>query len=72
MSAHLCYEVAAMSTTMIMEPDIQQKLAILGDEASDAAADHGSFSRLRNTIVEQSRRVPAADTGREAALFLLL
>jgi predicted DNA-binding helix-hairpin-helix protein len=28
-----------MSTTIIMEPDIQQKLAILGDEASDEVAD---------------------------------
>jgi predicted DNA-binding helix-hairpin-helix protein len=28
-----------MSTTIIMEPDIQQKLAILGDEASDEVTD---------------------------------
>jgi predicted DNA-binding helix-hairpin-helix protein len=31
----LFYEVDAMSTTIIMEPDVQQKLAILGSEASD-------------------------------------
>lgn len=28
-----------MSTTIIMEPDIQQKLAILGGEASDEVTD---------------------------------
>src|SRR5262245_19351042 len=37
--AHLCYCEDAMSTTIIMEPDIQQKLAILGGEASDEVTD---------------------------------
>jgi predicted DNA-binding helix-hairpin-helix protein len=35
----LFYEVDAMSTTIITEPDIQQKLAILGGEASDEVND---------------------------------
>jgi hypothetical protein len=40
-AAHLFCLGAGMSTTIIMEPDVQQKLAILGGEASDVDQQDG-------------------------------
>src|SRR5690349_1645298 len=48
--AHMCYEVDAMSTTIIMEPDIQQKLAILGSEAADEVTDVPATERIQQGI----------------------
>ena len=39
-----------MSTTIIMEPDVQQKLAILGDEASDDVTDVPSNDSIQQGI----------------------
>lgn len=39
---------AAMSATIIMEPDVQQKLAILGDEASDEVTDAAADQHLKH------------------------
>jgi predicted DNA-binding helix-hairpin-helix protein len=39
-----------MSTTIIMEPDIQQKLAILGDEASDEVTDVPATQSIQQGI----------------------
>jgi predicted DNA-binding helix-hairpin-helix protein len=39
-----------MSTTIIMEPDIQQKLAILGSEASDEVADVPATQSIQQGI----------------------
>jgi predicted DNA-binding helix-hairpin-helix protein len=49
-AAHLCYKVDAMSTTIIMEPDIQQKLAILGGEASDEVTDVAATDSIQQGI----------------------
>jgi hypothetical protein len=38
-----------MGTTIIMEPDIQQKLAILGDEASDEVTDAPATQRINSS-----------------------
>jgi predicted DNA-binding helix-hairpin-helix protein len=48
MAAHLFYKVDAMSTTIIMEPDIQQKLAILGGEASDEVTEVPATEGLKH------------------------
>ena len=37
-----------MSTTIIMEPDVQQKLAILGGEASDEVTEAPAEQRLKH------------------------
>jgi hypothetical protein len=39
-----------MSTAIIMEPDIQQKLAILGSEASDEATDVPATQNIQQGI----------------------
>ena len=39
-----------MSTTIILEPDIQQKLAILGEEASDEVADVPATQSIQQGI----------------------
>jgi predicted DNA-binding helix-hairpin-helix protein len=44
----LFYEVDTMSTTIIMEPDVQQKLAILGGEASDEVTDVPATGGLKH------------------------
>jgi predicted DNA-binding helix-hairpin-helix protein len=41
---------AAMTTTIIMEPDVQQKLAILGSEASDEVSDVPATQSIRQGI----------------------
>src|SRR5215212_2278137 len=41
---------AAMSTTIIMEPDIQQKLAILGGEATDDVTDVPATDSIKQGI----------------------
>lgn len=38
-----------MSTTIIMEPDVQQKLAILGDEACDEVAEVPAPQSLKHS-----------------------
>jgi predicted DNA-binding helix-hairpin-helix protein len=40
--------VGAMSTTIIMEPDVQQKLAILGGEASDEVTDVPATDNIKH------------------------
>lgn len=56
--AHLCYNSSrpvlsaggAMSTTIIIEPDIQQKLAILGSEAADEVTDVPATQSIQRGI----------------------
>src|SRR5262249_16710056 len=47
-AAHMFCLGAAMSATIIMEPDVQQKLAILGDEASDEVTDAAADQHLKH------------------------
>ena len=58
------YEVDAMSTTIIMEPDVQQKLAILGGEASDRSA-----ATQVEPISDQPSTVPAVRAGSRRIRF---
>lgn len=44
------YEVHVMSTTIITEADVQQKLAILGGEASDEVTDVSSEQSIQQGI----------------------
>ena len=39
-----------MSTTIIMEPDVQQKLAILGGEATDDVTDVPATDSIKQGI----------------------
>ena len=39
-----------MGTTIIMEPDVQQKLAILGGEASDEVTDVPATQSIQQSI----------------------
>ncbi len=53
-----------MSTTIIMEPDIQQKLAILGDEAADEVTDVPATESIQQGIHHATGFVyPAKQSG---------
>jgi predicted DNA-binding helix-hairpin-helix protein len=62
-----------MSTAIIMEPDIQQKLAILGDEASDEVADVPATSGAQQSLKHATGLVyDAKRAGGSTKLFKVL